>query len=162
MTTDTHQYAERPSSIPWPPIIYAIAIVGGWLIQLVLPLPWFRGMAGELLFALGALLIAIGIAIDLTAMRHLHRARTTILPNRKAEHLVTAGIYGFSRNPIYLGNTILVFGAGLVSGIAWYILLAFIAAFIAYKLAISPEEHHLERRFGKAYRDYKKRVNRWF
>ena len=52
-------------------------------------------------------------------------------------------------------------GVGMISGIAWFILLAVAAAFITQKLAIEREEKHLDARFGKKYFDYKKRVRRW-
>ena len=159
--SDSKPETDRPSSFPWPPVIYAAALVGGWLLHLALPLPWIGGMAGEILFALGVLLIGGGLAVDLSAMRQLAKAKTTVLPHRRADHLVTSGVYAVSRNPIYLGNTLLVVGAGLISGIAWYLPLALAAAFVTTVLAIQPEEHHLERHFGKAFRDYKKRVNRW-
>ena len=52
-------------------------------------------------------------------------------------------------------------GVAMISGVAWFILCAVIAAFITQKLAVEPEEKHLEARFGKKYFDYKKRVRRW-
>ncbi|TCD13241.1 methyltransferase family protein [Oricola cellulosilytica] len=162
METDKRPYAERPNVFPWPPVIYAIALIAGWLIHLALPLPWLPGITAELLFALGVLLIAAALAIDFAAMRQMRRANTTVMPHRKSEHIVTSGVFSFSRNPIYLANTMIVIGVGLVSGIAWYLPLAIIAAYATWLMAISREERHLEARFGKAFRDYKKRVNRWF
>ncbi|WP_421851225.1 methyltransferase family protein [Oricola sp.] len=159
--TENDPLVDRPSAFPWPPVIYAAALVAGWLLHLAIPLPWIGGMAAEILFAVGVLAICGGLAIDLAAMRYLARAKTTVLPHRRADHLVTGGIYAVTRNPIYLGNTLLVISAGLVSGIAWYFVLAFLAAYATQRLAIAREERHLELHFGKAYRDYKKRVNRW-
>jgi protein-S-isoprenylcysteine O-methyltransferase Ste14 len=52
-------------------------------------------------------------------------------------------------------------GVGLITGIAWFLPLAIVAAFLTQKLAIEREERHLEARFGKRYRDYAKRVRRW-
>lgn len=161
MATDNKAFYERPNRIPWPPIIYAIALVAGWLFGRALPLPWFGGNAGEMLFAGGVLMILAALAIDFTAMRTMYRARTTILPHRKVDHLMTKGIFAVTRNPIYVANTMLVIGAGLISGIGWYFPLAFVAAYATQKLAIEREEKHLESHFGKAYRDYKKRVKRW-
>lgn len=161
MTTEKHGFGDRPNSFPWPPVIYAIALIAGWPLGTFLPLPWIGGIAGEVSFAIGFLAIFAALAIDVAAMRTMHAVRTTILPHRKAEHLVTKGVFSLSRNPIYVANTLLVIGAGLISGIAWYFALAFIAAFATQKLAIEREEKHLETRFGKHYRDYRKRVNRW-
>ncbi|GAA0003788.1 MULTISPECIES: methyltransferase family protein [Bradyrhizobium] len=66
-----------------------------------------------------------------------------------------------ARNPLYLAGTILVLGIGLVSGIAWFLLLAVLAAFAVQKLAIEREERHLQARFGRTYADYAGRVRRW-
>ncbi len=151
----------RPNRLPWPPMLYVSAIALAVLANLAYELPWFTPPLSEILFAVGWLLIASVVAIDVAAMRTLARARTTILPHRGADHLVTGGPFSFSRNPIYLANTLLMIGVGLVSGIAWFILLAIAAAFLTQKLAIEREERHLEQRFGKRYRDYRKKVRRW-
>ena len=47
-------------------------------------------------------------------MRTMSRHRTTILPHRGSAHLVTDGPFSFTRNPIYLGNTMLTLGIGLL------------------------------------------------
>lgn len=151
----------KPNSLPWPPMIYiavaALAIVLHWL----LPLPWLADPLSEFLFAVGWLVVAGAIAIDIAAMRIMHRAKTTIMPNKGSTHLVTNGPFSFSRNPIYLANTMLMIGAGLIAGIVWLILLAPLAAFATTKLAIEREEQHLQIRFGRRYRDYSKKVRRW-
>jgi len=161
MTTDKQPFAERPNRFPWPPIIYVAALIFGALLGRALPSPWFIGAVSELLLGFGFILIIVALAIDIAAMTTMHRAKTTIMPHRGSRHLVTKGVFAISRNPIYAANTMLVIGAGLISGIAWYFPLAFIAAYATQKLAIEREEKHLESHFGKAYRDYKKRVNRW-
>ena len=152
---------DRPNTLPWPPMIYiasaAIAVLMHWL----LPLPWLSDLLGEFLFAVGVLVVAGAIAIDVAAMRAMKRAKTTIMPNKGSEHLVTSGPFSFTRNPIYLGNTMLMIGAGLIAGILWLILLAPVAAYATSKLAIEREEQHLQSRFGKKYRDYMKKVRRW-
>lgn len=152
---------DRPNTLPWPPMIYiaiaAIALLLHWL----LPLPWLADPLGGFLFAVGVLVVAGAIAIDVAAMRAMNRAKTTFLPNKGSEHLVTSGPFSFTRNPIYLGNTMLMIGAGMITGIAWLILLAPVAAYATSKLAIEREEQHLQIRFGKKYRDYMKKVRRW-
>lgn len=152
---------DRPNTLPWPPMIYiagaAIAVLLHWLF----PLPWLSDPLGEFLFAVGVLVVAGAIAIDVAAMRAMKRAKTTIMPNKASEHLVTNGPFSFTRNPFYLGNTMLMIGAGLIAGILWLILLAPVAAYATSKLAIEREEQHLQSRFGKKYRDYMKKVRRW-
>lgn len=150
-----------PNRLPWPPIIYLAAIAISIALGLLFPLPWISAPLSDILFAAGWLLVAAMVALDFSAMRTMARAKTTIMPNRASEHLVTTGAFSFTRNPIYLGNTLLMIGVGLITGIVWFLPLAVAAAFATQKLAIEREEGHLEARFGKKYRDYAKRVRRW-
>ena len=152
---------DRPSRFPWPPLIYLAATALAVLLHYLLPLPWIAGLLGEILFAVGWLLVAAALAIDVAALRAMRRARTTIMPHRASEHLVTAGPFGLTRNPIYVANTMILIGIGLIAGIVWFLIAAPLAAYATTKLAIEGEERHLEARFGKKYRDYRKKVRRW-
>jgi protein-S-isoprenylcysteine O-methyltransferase Ste14 len=152
--------------LPWPPVIYVVAIAVGVALGLAFPLPWIDETAdeagiGDILYAAGWLLIAAVVALWITAVRTMVKARTTMNPNGTPEHLVTAGPFGITRNPMYLANTLLLIGVGLITGIAWFLLLAFLAAFATSKLAIEREEKVLAAKFGKRYRDYARRVRRW-
>jgi len=150
-----------PASFPWPPLICAAAIAASAVLNIVYPLPWITEPLSGMLFAGGWLLVAATVAIDVSAFRTLKAAKTTILPHRAADHLVTGGPFSSSRNPIYLGYALFMIGIGLITAIAWFIPFAIISSFLIQKLAIEPEERHLELRFGKKYRDYAKRVRRW-
>jgi protein-S-isoprenylcysteine O-methyltransferase Ste14 len=151
----------RPNSLPWPPIIYLAAIVASVLLNILYPVPWFGQPLSGIFFAIGWLMIAAFVALNISAIRALRRAGTTVRPDRSTDHLVTDGPFAFTRNPLYLAGTILVLGIGLVSGIVWFLLLAIFAAFAVQKLAIEREERHLQARFGKIYLDYARRVRPW-
>jgi protein-S-isoprenylcysteine O-methyltransferase Ste14 len=152
---------DRPNSIPWPPLIYVgFAIAGRDAPQLLRS----AGPVAHLqivLAAIGLCLICGGIALELVTALTFRRHRTTILPHRGATALITDGPFAKSRNPIYVGNTLLLLGAGLLFGIAWFIPAALAAAFTTQKLAIEREERHLSARFGKAWEDYAARTPRW-
>ena len=152
---------DRPNRLPWPQVIYIAAAAIAVLLHWLWPLPWLPEPLRGLLFAAGWLTVAGAITIDIAAMRAMRRARTTIMPHKAAAHLVTSGPFSFTRNPIYLGNTMLMIGIGLVAGMVWFILLAPLAGFVTTKLAIEREERHLQARFGKKYRDYAHKVRRW-
>ena len=79
-------------------------------------------------------------------------------PTVAASNLITTGPFAWSRNPIYVGNTVLVIAAGLLFGKLWLILLAPVAAYVTQKLAIEREEKHLAAKFGKEWQDYAARV----
>lgn len=153
--------AAAPSRIPWPPLIYLVALAFGTLAFIVYPVAWIGEPLSDILFATGCLLVLVTVAIYISALRALRRGKTTVSPVRAADHLVTNGAFSFSRNPLYLANTILLVGIGLVAGSIWFLILAVLASFATSKLAIEPEERHLKAKFGKRYLDYAKRVRRW-
>lgn len=150
-----------PNKIPWPPIIIVGCIVAGFILGSLVPLPWAVGAARDMLQGAGFVLIVVAILLYSLTVRELWKHRTTVNPVGKSSHLVTTGPFAFSRNPIYLANVLLMVGIALATSNAWLIIIAFIAAWLEQQFAIVREERHLEARFGKAWRDYAKRVRRW-
>jgi protein-S-isoprenylcysteine O-methyltransferase Ste14 len=151
----------RPATFPWPPIAYASALALAIVLSFLLPMPWLTGTIAEFLFAVGILLLIGGVALIGFSIRALSRAGTTVSPMQPATQLVTSGPFGISRNPIYLGNTVVMVAIALIAGSVWFIVMGIAAALATSLLAIRPEERHLELRFGRRYRDYAKRVRRW-
>ncbi|MHB2265187.1 methyltransferase family protein [Aliihoeflea sp. PC F10.4] len=151
-----------PMRFPWPVTILlafaALALVAGAFF----PLPWFHGPFGEFLAGLGALLAVGGLVLIVVVIVKFRNRRTPVAPYAAAVHLVTDGPFAISRNPIYLGMVTVLFALALILGNLWFVIFGVATAFAVSFLAIRPEERHLERRFGKAYRDYSKRVRRWF
>lgn len=147
--------------IPWPPLIYILAIALSVVLGMLYPLPWIGDVLGDILFAVGWVALFGVAALWITAIRAMMRARTTLNPNAEPDHLVTSGPFGITRNPMYLANTLLLIGVSFITGIAWFLLFAFLAAFATQKMAIEKEEKVLAAKFGKKYRDYAKRVRRW-
>ena len=153
--------AQRPNTIPWPPLLYVGAAAVALFLDRVVPLPWVGGIAMMILAAIGLCSVCTGIALEVVTALAFRRHKTTILPHRGATALITDGPFAKSRNPIYLGNTLLMLGAGLLFGIAWFLLAGLSAAYLVQKLAIEPEERHLAAKFGAAWRDYTARTPRW-
>ena len=109
----------------------------------------------------GGGLIAVGIAIMAAGIRNLSHAATPVPSNRPVRALVTTGIHGWSRNPIYVGMFLLYAGIGLAARSLWGLILALPLVIILRYGVVAREETYLERRFGDTYRDYKARVRRW-
>lgn len=153
--------AQSPNRIPWPPLIYFAALLAAWGLQTLWPCgAWFADIATWLRVP-GVVLALAGIALDVAAMRMMHRAQTNVLPHRGAQHLVTDGVFAISRNPIYLGNALLMTGVALAMHWPWLLACALLAAALVEWLAIRREERHLAARFGDAFADYTRRVPRW-
>ncbi|MDG4851724.1 MULTISPECIES: isoprenylcysteine carboxylmethyltransferase family protein [unclassified Mesorhizobium] len=147
--------------IPWPPVIYVVAIALSVVLGMLYPLPWIGDIFGAILVGAGWVALFGVAALWVTAIRSMVRARTTLNPNAEPDHLVTSGPFGITRNPMYLANTLLLIGVSFITGIVWFLLFAFLAAFATQKMAIEKEEKILAAKFGKKYRDYAKRVRRW-
>jgi protein-S-isoprenylcysteine O-methyltransferase Ste14 len=75
--------------------------------------------------------------------------------------LVTDGVFKWTRNPIYLGMWIALSGGALAFAIDWLLILVVPASVIVNFAAVRPEEAYLEQKFGRAYRDYRRRVPRY-
>ena len=153
--------ARRPNRIPWPPLIYGAALLAGIALQHAAPLGWPVLLPPTVTRGVGAVMVIAGLSLDLWALATLHRARTNILPHRPAERLVTHGPFALSRNPIYVGYTLLTAGLGLVLSNPWLMAAAVIAALATDRLAARREESHLAARFGEAFIAYAARVPRW-
>lgn len=112
---------------------------------------------------LGAPLMVLGGGLALAGVLQFRRAHTTVDPRNpaKTSALVSDGVYGFTRNPMYLGFVLVL--AGWVAFLASPALIALVAAYAFYldKVQIPPEEAALKARFGAAFEEYAARVRRW-
>jgi len=155
------QTADSPNAIPWPPLVYSSAMLAAWTLEKAQPWTWLDAGLAALPRSVGAGLFAVGLLIDLWAIMTLSRHRTTVLPHAGATALVTTGPYRFSRNPIYLGNTLALAGLALLLRWGWLLLLVPVTVTAVTWLAVSREEAHLARRFPEPWQDYAQRVRRW-
>jgi protein-S-isoprenylcysteine O-methyltransferase Ste14 len=158
--TQSADRRERPNSVPWPPIILACAVAGAAILEYVYPLSGILRIGNWASIA-GLVLVFTGLALDVLAMREMRRRRANILPHRAATALVTSGPFTLSRNPIYLGNTLLLTGAAFLFGSLWLLLTTAASCVAITHLAIRREEGHMAARFGDAWADYAKRTPRW-
>ena len=154
-------FSSRPNTIPWPPLLYVAAAAVAVVLNFMAPLPWFENVPRMVLAAAGLCLLCAGVALEIVTVLTFRRHRTTILPHKGASTLITDGPFARSRNPIYVGNTMLMIGLGLLTGIAWFLLTGLGAAILVQKLSIEREERHLARRFGSAWDDYARKTPRW-
>ena len=141
-----------------PPVVALMFIVIAYFLGRFVPLPF---AAPAILRYVGLALTFLGFLLGIAAFMEFRKARTTLDPHGSTKHLVTSGIYRFTRNPIYLGFLLMVMGLPLNSGLYWGIILAPFYAFMMNRLIIQHEEAYLERKFGKEYTSYTSRVRRW-
>ncbi len=110
---------------------------------------------------LGALLITIGLGVVVWAAAAFDSVGTPIKPFEESTQLVTGGMYRLTRNPMYLGMVIVLFGIAILFGTisAFFPIPLFV--WLIQTNFIGFEETALERTFGDEYRKYKKTVRRW-
>ncbi|QRG80779.1 isoprenylcysteine carboxylmethyltransferase family protein [Citrobacter sp. R56] len=77
-----------------------------------------------------------------------------------ADNLVQSGLFAHCRNPLYLGNLLLIIGFGVMANNLWYLAITMPVLFLAYTCIIAAEERYLEGRFGETYRQYCARTPR--
>jgi protein-S-isoprenylcysteine O-methyltransferase Ste14 len=110
---------------------------------------------------LGLVPIAIGFALGIIGNLQFRRHDTTIKPFEQSSTVVKAGVFSFSRNPMYLGMNLILLGVGVLLGSAAPFIVIPIFAWLMTILFIVKEEASLETQFGEDYLDYKRRVRRW-
>jgi protein-S-isoprenylcysteine O-methyltransferase Ste14 len=152
--------ADRPSRIPWPPILLVGILAAAAALGYMRPLPW-PGLDDWPARAVGLGLGIAGIALMILSILALRRHGTTVLPHVGASALVTSGPYRRFRNPIYLADCLILLGVAELTKNIWFVVGAVVFSVLVTLLAIVPEERHLERRFGEAYLDYKAKTRRW-
>jgi protein-S-isoprenylcysteine O-methyltransferase Ste14 len=136
-------------------------VILGLVLDQVLPLPLTLPQVALMRRTAGGGLILLGVAIAAAGVRNFSRAATPVPTNQPVRALVTTGIHGWSRNPIYVGMFVIYAGIGLAARSPWVLVHTLPLAITVRYGVVAREEAYLERRFGDAYRDYKARVRRW-
>ena len=146
-----------------PPLLFLAALLVGFVSDHVhlLPLPFSVPRFGLGHRIIPGTLILIGLALFAAGILNFSRARTPVPTNQPTRALVTTGIHGWTRNPIYLGMFLLYGGIGVAAQSPWILILTLPLAITIRYGVVAREEAYLERRFGDTYRDYKARVRRW-
>lgn len=78
-----------------------------------------------------------------------------------AETLVTEGLFNHCRNPLYVGNILMLAGVGVLSNSMIYVLVVIPLFLFIYQAIVLAEENFLRNKFGRQFDEYTTRVNRW-
>src|SRR5262245_39796187 len=151
----------RSLELKIPPVIVWLAF-GGVMFGLARVLPALTFAMPERL-VIAILLAALGLAVTIAGVAAFRRKGTTVNPldPNLSTSIVSSGVYGFSRNPMYLGFLLTLAGwsVWLANAGAVLLLLAFVAYMNVFQ--IQPEERILLDKFGAEYAGYMARVRRW-
>lgn len=143
-----------------PPAVALLTALAMWGIARITPL---SPLPDPVRYGFCVTLAVLAGTIMASAVISFRRAKTTISPldPSAASHLVTSGVFGLTRNPMYLSLVMLLIAWAVWIGSPWA--MAGPVVFVGYITAfqIGPEERALSARFGAAYEAYKARVRRW-
>lgn len=157
---------DRPTDIPGviapPPLIALATLLIGLALDWVFPTFVLRVILTfpERVFT-GVIVAAAGGILAIVAERTFRWIGTNVPPWKPALNLATIGIYGWLRNPMYVGLGLFTAGLGIVFASDWTLVLLVPSAIILHRGVVLREERYLERKFGEEYRRYKARVPRY-
>ena len=145
-----------------PPLIALAAVVLGLVLDWLLPayvltvlLTFWERVVIAVILAGG------GAALAIPAMLGFRSAGTHVEPWKPASALVTGGIFGWLRNPMYVGLTLCLAGLSILLASDWMLVMTIAFVAVIHFGVVKREERYLEAKFGDAYRAYKARVPRY-
>lgn len=142
-----------------PPVWLLAALVLAW----IQANHWPMGLSFGPVWAdlLGGLLVGGGLVLMALAVYEMNRLRTTVIPHRDADVLVQSGIFSRSRNPIYLGDALVLTGLILYWDAVLALPLIPIFVWVIERRFIVPEENRLRRKFRADFARYAQKTRRW-
>ena len=161
MTSSPH--ADTPRDVPnlgfvRPPLVYLTFIAVGVIVHLVRPASFFPE---RLAMLVGAALIAFAVVLLYLSVARFRAAGTPVPAYKPTTAIVRHGPYRFTRNPIYLGFSLLHLGVAIWVNSLWLLGTLAMAILVMDVAVIRKEEQYLEGKFGAEYLDYKTSVRRW-
>ena len=141
-----------------PPVILLLAIMVMFVLHPLFPIACLISAPWRLV---GVIPIAIGLALNIWGSRLFEKRQTTIKPTGKSSQLVVEGAFLHTRNPMYLGMTLILIGVALGMGTLspWLVIPIFVA--VIQTVFIRMEERKMENEFGAEYAAYQQKVRRW-
>lgn len=152
---------ERGANVRFPPpLVFLAAVLLGVGFQYVVasahvPVDRMVSAVG------GACILLCGVAIAASARMHFLRTGQSPIPWKPSPSLILKGPYRFTRNPMYVGLTLVTIGIGVAANNLWISLFALPALLTVHFIAVLPEERYLSEKFGDSYRAYRTQVRRY-
>jgi len=152
---------DHPKVIVFPPIILATTIALGSVLQWLWPIGLLATAIQTWRIPVGVAVILAGVLLAATGRRTLVRLGTNVSPLQPTTALATDGVFGWTRNPLYSGGMLVIFGIALVFALDLLLLLIVPSWLVLHFGVVKREEEYLERKFGDRYRIYRSNVARY-
>ena len=148
---------DHPDVPMLPPIVFLLFLIGGLVLDWLMPINFGHGWG-----AFGLILLIGALGVIAWCNMIFEKAGTNISPEKPSLTIIKEGPYAYSRNPIYVCFLVAYLGLAMLADAPVMILLTGALFFVLGKYVIQREEEYLEATFGEEYLDYKSKVGRWF
>lgn len=144
--------------VPW---VFVLSYLAGVGLQYLVPITFHSADFLKISRLFGIVLVAGGAALAFSSLGIFRVNHTTTVPFETASSLVTWGPYRITRNPMYVGLTLVYIGVAGILGQVWPLLLMPLLLIYIHRIVIPVEESLLREAFGDTYKLYSARVGRW-
>ena len=142
-------------------VVFGIPFLISIAVQFLVPFSLPQGILRQALIPVGTALTIIGIGFIILARREFAQYGQPTDPGHPTSKVVKTGVFSISRNPLYLGSIIVLFGIALTLNILWMLVTLLLSIMICLYVLIIPEEQYLKAKFGEEYQEYIASVHRW-
>ncbi len=152
---------DNPGVIAPPPLIFLSGLAVGGIVQWFFPVRVLPSEYSMFSILFGGFLAAVGLGMIFNVRSRMAGANTNIEPWKPTTALVVDGIYGLTRNPVYVALVLIYIGIFFIFDAVWVLPPLIIVLLLIHFTVVLREERYLEDKFGKCYADYKQKVRRW-
>tara|TARA_R110000824_G_scaffold299851_1_gene487950 strand:- start:203 stop:691 length:489 start_codon:yes stop_codon:yes gene_type:complete len=144
-----------------PPLVYIGFLLTGLLLdRLSGRVPDFIPVLDWVMVA-GAIAALAGMSFMFAGTGRFRKLGNNLEPWKHSNQIVSSGVYRYTRNPMYLGMSLLYFSLALWFRSSWAVILLPVAILVIRTQVIAREERYLAAKFGDEYLAYKAKVRRW-
>lgn len=149
---------DKAGVLIFPPLLYLLVLTTGTLVSYFFP---YQFIDFSIALPMGIIITLLGITSLILAANLFRKNKNPVNPSGSTQLIICTGIYKYTRNPMYLGLTIIFIGISTITNSWFSFVLLFPLLMVCQKGIIEREEKYLTRKFGNEYLDYQSKVRRW-
>jgi protein-S-isoprenylcysteine O-methyltransferase Ste14 len=142
-------------------VVFGVPFLISLIVQIVVPVALPPGILSLVFRLAGIAFIIGGIGFIVVARREFARYNQPTDPGQPTSRVITTGVFGISRNPLYLASVLLFGGLALALNSLWSLIALLVSIALCQRVLILPEEKYLTAKFGAEYQAYTATVRRW-
>jgi protein-S-isoprenylcysteine O-methyltransferase Ste14 len=158
----TEPSSDAAGVIIFPPLVPLSVLIFGIILNFLMPLDLLTHVPLLVRIVIGFIAFVLGLGMVIGANRKFRHVGTNVRPSLPTLALAITGIYTWTRNPMYVGGSIVLLGIAICCALDWVLLLLVLSLPLIHYGIILREERYLERKFGDEYRQYKQKVPRYW